>query len=192
MHAMQYELTLPADYDMEIIRKRVATKGHLLDDFPGLGIKAYLIRERGEDSPVNQYAPFYLWNTPEGMNSFLWGPGFQGIVNDFGRPEVQHWTGLAYEDGPAAGAAPRNAVRRKQQIPEDSDLAAVIDEAVRETQRLAGTEGVVSAALAVDPRHWELVHLTLWEGPSRAVGDRFEVLHLCEPERSALRRGRQW
>ena len=35
MHAMQYEITLPADYDMEIIRKRVATKGHLLDDFPG-------------------------------------------------------------------------------------------------------------------------------------------------------------
>ncbi|MCW2914583.1 MAG: hypothetical protein JWN52_2651 [Actinomycetia bacterium] len=37
MHAMQYEITLPADYDMKIIRHRVATKGHLLDAFPGLG-----------------------------------------------------------------------------------------------------------------------------------------------------------
>ncbi|GAA1370107.1 DUF4865 family protein [Streptomyces beijiangensis] len=192
MHAMQYEITLPADYDMEIIRKRVAAKGHLLDDFPGLGIKAYLMRERGEDSPVNQYAPFYLWNAPEGMNAFLWGPGFQGVANDFGRPEVQHWTGLAYEEGLAAGAAPRNAVRRKQRIPEGGDLAAVIDEAVRETQRLARIHGVVCAALAVDPRHWELVHLTLWEGSPKAVGDRFEVLHLCEPERAALGRGRQW
>ncbi|WP_329113519.1 DUF4865 family protein [Streptomyces sp. NBC_01465] len=192
MHAMQYEITLPADYDMEIIRKRVAAKGHLLDDFPGLGIKAYLMRERGSDSPVNQYAPFYLWNTPEGMNSFLWGPGFQGLVNDFGRPEVQHWTGLVYEDGPAAGASARHAVRRRQRIAEGGDLAAAIDEAVRETQRLARIDGVVCAALGVDPRHWELVHFTLWEGAPRAVGDRFEVLHLSAPERASLVRGRQW
>ncbi|MEU5981320.1 DUF4865 family protein, partial [Streptomyces sp. NPDC047434] len=27
---------------MELIRERVATRGHLLDDFPGLGLKAYL------------------------------------------------------------------------------------------------------------------------------------------------------
>lgn len=51
MHAMQYEITLPSDYDMGIIRDRVATRGHLLDTFPGLGVKAYLMRERGEDSP---------------------------------------------------------------------------------------------------------------------------------------------
>ncbi len=39
MHAKQYEITLPADYDMGVIRERVATKGHLLDAFPGLGFK---------------------------------------------------------------------------------------------------------------------------------------------------------
>ncbi|MFD4475235.1 DUF4865 family protein [Streptomyces sp. NPDC058471] len=106
MHAMQYEITLPADYDMGIIRNRVADKGHLLDKYPGLGAKAYLIRERGaDDSPVNQYAPFYLWNTPEGMNSFLWGPGFQGIVDDFGRPEVQHWGGVAFAEGAGSSGA---------------------------------------------------------------------------------------
>lgn len=60
MLAMRYAITLPADYDMGIIHDRVATKGPLLDDFPGLGVKAYLVRERGEHgSPVNQYAPFY-------------------------------------------------------------------------------------------------------------------------------------
>lgn len=107
MHAMQYELTLPADYDMTVIRDRVSRKGRLLDAWDGLGFKAYLIRERGVDgSPVNQYAPFYLWNTTEGMNSFLWGGAFQGLVNDFGRPVVQHWTGLAYEEGGAADRRP--------------------------------------------------------------------------------------
>ncbi|WP_234361388.1 DUF4865 family protein [Plantactinospora sp. BB1] len=36
MYAKQYEITLPADYDMRIIRNRVAEFGHLLDDHPGL------------------------------------------------------------------------------------------------------------------------------------------------------------
>src|SRR3954471_3200474 len=97
---MQYEITLPADYDMGIIRKRVADRGHLTDAFPGLALKAYLVRERAADaswpkahSTVNQYAPFYLWRTSEGMNSFLWGPGFRGLSADFGRPPVRHWLG---------------------------------------------------------------------------------------------------
>lgn len=103
MHAMQYELTLPADYDMDVVRARVARVGHLLDDWEGLGFKTYLMRERGVNgSPVNQYAPFYLWNTVEGMNGFLWGGGFQGLSNDFGRPSVRQWTGLSYEEGGAA------------------------------------------------------------------------------------------
>ncbi|MCX4825109.1 DUF4865 family protein [Streptomyces sp. NBC_01142] len=186
-------MTLPADYDMGIIRERVATKGQLLDDFPGLGLKAYLIRERGGDSPVNQYAPLYLWATPEGMNSFLWGPGFQRLVDDFGRPEVRHWTGLSYEDGPAYGAAPRTAVRRRQRIPQPTPLAPLIEEAVRETERLARLDGVVSAALAVDPHHWELLYFSLWAHDApKEVGDRYEVLHLSAPQHAGLRRGRQW
>lgn len=64
MHAMQYEVTLPADYDTGIVRARVARVGHLLDDWAGLGVKAYLLRERGvHGSPVSQYAPLYLWKT---------------------------------------------------------------------------------------------------------------------------------
>ncbi|WP_433257560.1 DUF4865 family protein [Streptosporangium sp. CA-135522] len=35
---MQYEITLPADYDMKIIRHRVATRGSAMDAFPGLGL----------------------------------------------------------------------------------------------------------------------------------------------------------
>ncbi|HEV2674195.1 MAG TPA: DUF4865 family protein, partial [Aliidongia sp.] len=68
MYAMQYELDLPADYDTTVIRQRVAAKAPLLDDFPGLGLKAYLLRERGVDgAEVNHYAPFYLWASIAGM-----------------------------------------------------------------------------------------------------------------------------
>ncbi|MER5962108.1 DUF4865 family protein [Streptomyces sp. NPDC002057] len=218
MHAMQYEITLPADYDMEIIRRRVATKGHLLDTFPGLGLKAYLIRERGDglsespssvagalpvagsassvaaSSPVNQYAPFYLWATPEGMNSFLWGPGFQGIVDDFGRPVVQHWTGLSYEEGPAAASVPGTATRRRTPLAEAVPPGGAVADAVARHAREARRDGVVASALAVDPRHWELLTLTLWAGTEAPAdeGERFQVLHLSAPGRAGLKAGRQW
>ena len=194
MHAMQYELTLPADYDMAVIRARVARIGHLLDDWEGLGFKAYLIRERGVNgSPVNQYAPFYLWDTVEGMNTFLWGGAFQGLSNDFGRPSVRQWTGLSYEEGGAVGSPGRSAVRRRQPVPEGVELARLMVDAVEETGRLAGEDGAVFAAAAVDTARWELVHFSLWahEAP-KADGDLFEVLHVSAPGRERLPRGRQW
>jgi hypothetical protein len=194
MHAMQYGLTLPRDYDMGVIRDRVARVGHLLDDWDGLGLKVYLLRERGvHGSPVNQYAPFYLWNTVEGMNRFLWGGAFQRLVDDFGRPEVVRWTGLAYEEGGGAGSPAAVAVRRRQRIAEGGELSAVMEEAVDETRRLAGEDGAVLAAAAVDPYRWELVHFSLWEHEApKAEGDVFQVLHVSAPGRDALPRGRQW
>lgn len=197
MHAMEYELTLPADYEMDVIRGRVARIGHLLDDWDGLGLKAYLMRERGVDgSPVNQYGPFYLWNTVEGMNSFLWGGAFQGLVDDFGRPTVRRWTGLAYEEGGAADAPAARAVRQRRPVPEGVVLADFMAEAVDETRRLAAEDDVVLATAAVDPDRWELVHFSLRADPepaaSSADGEVFQVLHVSEPGRKALPRGRQW
>ncbi|MFE4452165.1 DUF4865 family protein [Streptomyces sp. NPDC056796] len=193
MHAMQYEITLPADYDMGIIRRRVATRGHLLDAFPGLGLKAYLVRERGGASPVNQYAPLYLWSAPEGMNSFLRGPGFQGVVDDFGRPAVRHWAGLSYREGAASGAPPRTAVRHRERIADTVRPAAAVEAALEEGRVTAGAPGAVATALAVDPHHWELLHFSLWEDePPRVPGDRYEVLHVSSPERDRLGRGKQW
>ncbi|MFR0354491.1 DUF4865 family protein [Streptomyces sediminimaris] len=194
MHAMQYELTLPADYDMGIVRGRVARVGHLLDDWDGLGLKAYLMRERGVNgSPVNQYAPFYLWNTVEGMNAFLWGGAFQGLADDFGRPSVRQWSSLAHEEGGAAGSPARTAVRRRRPVPEGVRLAEVMADAVGEVRRLAGEDGAVLSAAAVDTGRWELVHFSLWgHGTPKADGDVFEVLHMSAPGRDRLPRGRQW
>ncbi|KOV57235.1 DUF4865 family protein [Streptomyces sp. MMG1121] len=192
MHAMQYELTLPADYDTETIRTRVARIGHLLDDWDGLGFKTYLLRERGRyGSPVNQYAPFYLWNTVEGMNRFLWGGAFQGLVNDFGRPEVRQWAGLGYAEG--RGTRPTFAVRRRQPVPQGIELAGLMEDAAAEAGRLADEDGAVLAAAAVDPHRWELVHFSLWEHDTpKADGDVFQVLRLSAPGRDRLPRGRQW
>ena len=182
MHAMQYEITLPADYDMAIIRHRVATKGAMTDAFDGLGLKAYAIRERGVDrSPVNQYAPFYLWTSADGMNDFLWGGPFDRLSRDFGRPVVQQWTGLAFERGPAYATTPRAATRRTHPIAADADATIAIEAALAETREVARDEDVHSAALAIDTRGWELVRFTLWAARQAATEAAYELLHLSSP-----------
>ena len=204
MHAMQYEITLPADYDMQVIRARVAAGGSALDALAGLGLKAYAIRERGVDgSPVNQYAPIYLWNEAGAMARFLaGGGGFQNIVRDFGRPVVRHWTGLACHAGPSRTHPPVAASRRLTTIPVDPDedstglgLTALVAEEIEDLRRLAAHKGVHTAALALDPHHWQLARFVLWtEGAAdREPGtERYEVLHLSAPGTAGLPDGRAW
>lgn len=92
MIAMQYSFTLPADYDMSIVDRRIRDKGPLLDGFPNLGFKAYLSARKGEfGSHDNVYAPFYLWQRPEGATDFLCGPGFEALTGAFGWPQVMTW-----------------------------------------------------------------------------------------------------
>jgi uncharacterized protein DUF4865 len=177
MYAAQYEITLPTDYDMGIIHKRVADFGHLLDDRKGLGLKAYLVGE-------HQYAPFYLWHDTGAMAHFLLGGGgFQNIVRDFGRPVVRHWTGVAAVAGPARDATPATASRLR--TPFDGDTEG----ATRTLESFRHNENVHTAAIAVDPHHWELVMFVLWRDEPEAAGTRYEVRHLSTPELELLPTG---
>ncbi|MFG2208159.1 DUF4865 family protein [Streptomyces sp. NPDC048638] len=191
---MQYAITLPADYDMRIIRHRVQSKGHLMDGFPGLGLKAYGVRERGADgSPVNEYAPFYLWVDPEAMNRFLTGDGFRGVIRDFGRPAVRHWQGLFHRAGPASGRPPGFFSRRTETVPEGADPGGCIADALARHEELATDDGVFTTSLAFDPFRWELVHFTLWaDAVPEGAGESYRVLHLSAPGADALPAGRRW
>jgi Domain of unknown function (DUF4865) len=194
VQAMQYEFTFPADYDMEVVRHRVKTKGGVLDGYDGLGLKAWTIRERGVDgSPVNQYASFYLWNSLAGMNRFLWGDFFRNLSRDFGRPVVRQWTGLGFVTGPATAAAPTAATRQATAVEADADPAEVVEAGLAALEKYAVTPGVHSSALFVDTRHWEMVNFTLWEGdaPDQA-GTRYQVLHLSDSGLSDIDTGRHW
>lgn len=185
MFAMQYQITLPADYDMGIIRERVAARGHILDTYPGLGLKAYLIREVGvHGSPVNQYAPFYLWRDTVGTAGFLWGgDGFGGIVRDFGRPVVHTWVGGGFGFGPARGALPVAATRLVSTVQDGVDPAEVAERAGQWLDEQRHEPGVYAGAYAIDPTHWQLVQFTLWEqAPSGQGGELYQVLHLSGPE----------
>ena len=191
MIAMQYQIPLPADYDMAVILDRVRRTGHLLDTYPGLGVKAFLMRQKGVDgSPVNEYAPFYLWNDAAGAASFLWsGVGFSAIVRDFGRPAVQTWVGGTSRAVPTGLQEARHAVRTTRAIDDDTDLAAVT---AATDERLAAElqrPGTLLAAYGVDPRTWELVTFTLHAGPPGEPGVggvSYRVLHLSAPAHGDL------
>ncbi|PKU25088.1 DUF4865 family protein [Telmatospirillum siberiense] len=163
MIAMQYSFVLPADYDMAIIERRIRDKGHLLDRFPRLRFKAYLSARKRDDgftSAENLYAPFYLWNEPEGLNAFLTSPGFAVLARDFGWPVVRTWVVSHAELGPELGEA-RFASREIVPIPPYSDLASFQRNAVTDAQT-AVRAGALAAVAAFDPTAWTMVRFRLW------------------------------
>ncbi|NNU78081.1 DUF4865 family protein [Clostridium estertheticum] len=89
MIGMQYKVTLPSDYDMNIIRKRVSDNGFKTDGFLDLQFKAYLITEKDKNKNLyNSYSPLYIWNNNVGMNKFLFDGYYDSILNSFGWQQI--------------------------------------------------------------------------------------------------------
>jgi hypothetical protein len=184
MLTMQYRIALPASYDMGIIRRRIAERGHLTDRFPQLAFKAYLFAERSAtDGSENLYAPFYLWHDPQGMNAFLGGEGFAGVVASFGRPNVRTWpVWQAQTAADLSGAT--HATRELAPIPAHTPLGDLRGE---EQARLAADleRGALAAISAYDPTHWNVLRFRLWrEAVARPVGndvDVYQVGHISQP-----------
>jgi hypothetical protein len=190
--AMHYDIRLPRDYDMGTVRHRVATRGHALDDLPGLGLKAYLVRDVAAGAPVSSYSPLYLWTDEAAAARFLWGGGgFSGIVRDFSRPRVQTWLGGSFRcDGTAA--APVRAVVQHRDVATGAVLEEVAEQAAHLTSAMAADPATWAAAHLLDPQTWRLTHLVLTaaSGPVEDLGlpldpatstEDFEVLHLSTP-----------
>lgn len=150
---MQYSFTLPADYDMAIIRRRIAEKGPMLDGFPGLLFKAYLWAER-DFSRENLYAPLYLWRETEGMNRFLSGEGFRSLVAAFGRPAIRTWVPVV-SDVPEAITRAAWATR----------TIAPMDDGLYPSDLGASTDApdALASLSAYDPAAWSRLQFQLWQ-----------------------------
>lgn len=180
MYAMQYSVPLPADYDMRIIRDRVARTGHVLDGFAGLNFKAYLIREKANGASVNEYTPFYVWDDIDGMRAFCWGePGYSAIVRDFGRRPIQDWTLIDLAAGPRGLDEARSMSISTQPLPAGAAPVEVIGDLTGGFLAGSGSSTVRRVA-AVDVTTWTLLLAELSADPPTADGDgvRYEVLHV--------------
>lgn len=183
MIAMQYSFTLPADYDMAIIRHRIAEKGHSLDHFDGLRLKAYLHATRGEQSTENLYAPFYVWRDSEAMQRFLGSPGFAVLTQAFGWPSIRCWQVWDAYLSPQAREA-RFASREIHPIAPYTALDALRHEA-REALQLDVERGALAAVTAFEPTTWSWVNFRLFdERPSISRADArqwYDVGHVSQP-----------
>ncbi|MDG2538332.1 DUF4865 family protein [Dyella jiangningensis] len=182
MIAMQYSFTLPADYDMAIVRRRIAEKGHSLDHFDGLRLKAYLHATRGDQSAENLYAPFYVWSDSEAMQRFLGGAGFQALTQAFGWPSIRCWQVWDAYLPPHARQA-RFASRETRAIapytPLDELRSGARDALQRDVER-----GAVAAVTAFEPTSWTWVSFRLFdETPPFAADARqwYGVGHVSQP-----------
>lgn len=175
MLAMQYSFTLPADYDMDIIRRRIADKGPVLDHYDGLHFKAYLY---ADSSPENLYAPFYLWPDADQMQRFLDGPVFPGVAKAFGWPSIKIWpVWSAYLTAEARHA--RFATFEAAPIAPFSALTEI---------KAAGNEaiqGALAGVSAFDPTGWTSVRFRLWrDRPDLPAGQLYSVGHVSQPKDS--------
>lgn len=127
MIVMHYRFTLPADYDMSIIGRRIAENGAKLNGFAGLLFKAYLVARRHEaGAEENRYAPLYVWKDAGAMARFLQSAGFRTLTQDFGWPQIETWLALRLPETEEVRNAAWLSITR-QPIPPHSDLAALVN-----------------------------------------------------------------
>jgi hypothetical protein len=181
MIAMQYSFSLPADYDMGIIDRRIRDKGPALDGFPGLAFKVYLSARKGEfGSRENLYAPFYLWNEPEGAVKFISGPGFAALTEAFGRPRIRQWLPWHVSVSGKIDTA-RFAHRELQPIGHDISLSDLRQEEAARLRQEADRYVSVARIVAFDPSDWTMIRFGLdARSPSAGRGQIYRVGHVSQ------------
>jgi len=190
MITMQYSFVLPADYDMSIVERRIQDKGHMLDDHQPMIFKAYLVARKGDattQSHENLYAPFYLWHDNEGMNDFLCGAGFLGLVNSFGWPAVHTWPSVIASDQTSDIACAAFATREIRQVAPFTPLEALRIDESQLSNVAVQQEGALLALSAFEPTTWTLVRFRLWRESHQLAmltdAQAYNVLHVSNPPR---------
>lgn len=154
---MQYNIKLPSDYDMSIIRKRVQDSGGKTDGFQDLKMKAYLIAEKDKYSNYeNQYAPFYLWDKTDGMNSFLLEGPFNNIINSFGRPTVNNW--IVMYEYVTKTPKPQYVLIQTVTISEFKHVSALLESQKEIFAKQIANSLTTAYIIAYNPLTWEICY----------------------------------
>ncbi|MCA7921944.1 DUF4865 family protein [Burkholderia cenocepacia] len=177
-----YVHRLPADYDLDIIRNRVRERGRLWDDTPDLLFKGFLLREAGRHGATeNGYASFYLWRNEQAFARFVTDGRYRVVTDSFGRAPIDTQVALDARKGGASTG--RFARLETIEIPADADLDAVLAREIARNREAAAREGVVAAAVSLDPLRWRLTRalVTEHESDHGGAGTVYQVLHLARP-----------
>jgi hypothetical protein len=188
MLSQQYSHRLPADYDMALIRRRVAERGPLWDDTKGLAFKAFVVRERGRFGAVgNAYSSVYLWRDPAAAVDFVMGDRFQAVIDGFGRPGIE--TQLPLHAGAGSARLARTLYREDIPIDDHADRKQILVDEIGRNEAALKRDDIVAVVSAIDVSTWRLIRLAVSAAPAdpARAGRAYEVLYLATPELDALR-----
>jgi len=186
-----YAHRLPADYDLDIIRKRAGARGHLFDAIPELYFKAFLLRERGRFGAItSEYSSLYLWRRDQGFRDFLVDGRTKSVTDSFGRPQVETRFVLDALKGSAEQA--RFLYKHEQEIPLDTDLTSTFAAEIERNRETAKATGVVASAVGIDAQNWKVTRVVVseQEPTGREPGAAYQVLYLARPLLSELPKAR--
>lgn len=178
-----YTHRLPADYDLNIIRRRAAERGKLWDATPRLHFKGFLLREAGQLGAIgHSYSSLYLWQDDQGLRDFLLQNKYRTVTDSFGRADID--TRIVLDARRGTGKEARYAQTEEIDIPLDQDLGQAYAQELDHNRAVAAQTGVVAAAVGVDTTTWRITRIALREShqedaPKHAVT--YEVLHLAKP-----------
>jgi hypothetical protein len=192
MFIKQYTVALPADYDMSVIRRRIAEKSPPFDALQGLGVKVFLIRERGIcGAQANQYAPVYLWPAIEPMWGFVATHLFRGILDSFGWTPIHSWPAFAFaSEHDADFKSVRSVSRESMQVPAESSLESLRrEEMARARELVSNNDDLIARAVGIDMSDWTLVRFDYWRCEQSALPQgawSYEAVHVSAPNADAL------
>ena len=151
MIATQYKITLPSDYDMNIIKDRVKNNGYKTDEFDDLKFKLYLITEKGTNNNLqNSYCPLYLWKDSSGLNKFLFNGFYDNIITSFGWQQVK--VGIPLIDTTTYKIKEiKYLFEITREIPPQESLNNLKDKIEKDIPKIDNTEYIV----IYDPNKWK-------------------------------------
>jgi hypothetical protein len=182
MLIVNYAHRLPADYDLDIIRTRARARGHVWDAVPELHFKAFLLRERGNFGAItNEYSSLYLWRSDEGFRNFLADGRYKTVTDSFGRAPIE--TRVVLDARKGSGGEARFAIKQERDIPIDADLTSAFAAEIERVNDVAQRQGVIAAAVGIDPQSWKFTRVLLSENEPRGEeeGVAYQVLYLARP-----------
>jgi hypothetical protein len=180
MIAMQYTIRLAGDYNIDLVRERVALRKPLFDGLEGLLHKSYLF-----NAAEGIYAPFHVWRCDDAARDFLTGDLFRDLVETYGRPRVRCWGVLAYGGNPEAGN-PHKAMKEIDTIAAEIDLPDLTRTEGERHRRALEMPGLCFHLIGLDPDRWELMRYSAWSDPALVQNsdadaiETFDVLQCCE------------
>jgi len=180
MIAMQYMIRLAGDYDLDLLRERVARRKPLFDNVEGLVHKAYLF-----NAEQAIYAPFYVWQSDDAARGYLTSDLFGDLVETFGRPRVRCWGVLACDGNPKAGE-PQLAIKETDTIAAEDSLSELCRVEVARNREAMNDAGACFHLTGIDPDRWELMRYSIWCDASHVQNcdsdavESFDILQVCK------------